>query len=233
MRLQTGRVGQEHEGDGLGDLFGKGIVEDERVITRLGGRYIVSTLGDPIRLTLANPLDRLETNGCQLLDDGGLLVPGGARVGGRSGEVLGRVGALGIGGGQMRAQTGLAGVLEDSKVYRLLVRLNTPGDGMVGADVDPSYEVRLLARERLGLACAHVRGGPIVIASYLAMDLQLLHCRHDCADKEKRCQEELREEQPSRSGGVAAEGEASGTMTGRDRTGKDTGLRNAKTNIIC
>lgn len=85
MRLQTGRIGQEYEGDSFGDLFGKGIVEDERVIARLAGRYIVSTLGDPIRLTLANPLDRLETNGSQLLDDGGLLVPGGARVGGGCG----------------------------------------------------------------------------------------------------------------------------------------------------
>lgn len=47
-------------------------------------------------------------------------------------------------------------MLEDSKVHRLLVRLNTPGDGVVGADVDPSYKVRLLEGEDLGLACAEM-----------------------------------------------------------------------------
>jgi hypothetical protein len=44
----------------------------------------------------------------------------------------------------MRAQSrGLARVFEDTKVDRLLVRLNAPRDGMVGVDINPTYKVGL------------------------------------------------------------------------------------------
>lgn len=44
----------------------------------------------------------------------------------------------------MGAQSrGLAWVFEDAKVDGLLVRLNTPRDGVVGADINPTYKVRL------------------------------------------------------------------------------------------
>lgn len=44
----------------------------------------------------------------------------------------------------MGAQSrGLAWVFEDTKVDGLLMRLNTPRDGVVGADIDPTYKVRL------------------------------------------------------------------------------------------
>lgn len=36
-----------------------------------------------------------------------------------------------------------AGVLEDPKVDGLLVRLDTPGDGVVRVDINPTYKVRL------------------------------------------------------------------------------------------
>ena len=36
-----------------------------------------------------------------------------------------------------------AGVFEDAKVDGLLVRLDTPGDGVVRADINPTYKVRL------------------------------------------------------------------------------------------
>lgn len=49
--------------------------------------------------------------------------------------------------GQVRGCAGcIAGVLEDAKVERLLVRLYAPGDGVACRDVDPADEVRLAAR---------------------------------------------------------------------------------------
>ena len=36
-----------------------------------------------------------------------------------------------------------AGVFENAKVDRLFVRLDTPGDSVVGADINPTYKVRL------------------------------------------------------------------------------------------
>lgn len=34
-------------------------------------------------------------------------------------------------------------MFEDAKIDGLLVRLNAPRDGVVGADIDPTYKVRL------------------------------------------------------------------------------------------
>ena len=34
-------------------------------------------------------------------------------------------------------------MFEEAKVDGLLVRLNTPRDGVVGTDIDPTYKVRL------------------------------------------------------------------------------------------
>ena len=38
---------------------------------------------------------------------------------------------------------GVSGVLEDAEVERFLVRLDTPGDGIVGFDIDPADQVGL------------------------------------------------------------------------------------------
>lgn len=74
----------------------------------------------------------------------------------------------------MGAQSrGLAWVFEDAKVDGLLVWLNTPRDGVVGADIDPTYKVRL---ERLVETKTFAHNKP-----YLAVNLQLFHGRHNCA----------------------------------------------------
>lgn len=126
MRLQARGVGQKNEGDGLGDLFGEGVVEDERVVTTLVGRHIVCPLGDRVRFAFADPLDGLESNRRQLLEGSGLLVAG-ASVRDCRRQVLVGIRAVGIGGRQAGAQLGrLARMLEEAKVHRLLMRLNAP-----------------------------------------------------------------------------------------------------------
>ncbi len=47
--------------------------------------------------------------------------------------------------------TGMAGMLEDAKVEGFLVRLDAPGDGMVGLDIDPSDEVGLSGRIHISM----------------------------------------------------------------------------------
>lgn len=37
MRWEAGRVGQENQRQGLGDLFGEGVVEDKRVVSSFTG----------------------------------------------------------------------------------------------------------------------------------------------------------------------------------------------------
>lgn len=143
MWLKAGRIGEENKCQGLGDLFGECVIENEGIVAPFAERHIVGPLGNLVCLTLARPFDYFEPNSRQLLDNGRLLLPcAGSRR--RCGEVLGGIGALGIGRRNMGAQTrGLAWVFEDAKVDGLLVRLNTPRDGVVGADIDPTYKVRL------------------------------------------------------------------------------------------
>lgn len=97
MRLQARRVCEKDESDGLGDLFGERIVEDKRVVPALVDRHIVCSLRDGVGLTLANPLDSLESNRRQLLDDRGLRIAG-AGVRGCSGQVLVGIGTVRSGG---------------------------------------------------------------------------------------------------------------------------------------
>jgi len=89
-------------------------------------------------------------------------------------------------------------VLEDPKVYRLLMGLNAPRDGVAGADFDPSDKVGLYINKEW-LDCARQR---VEMGTYLAMNLQFLHGRHDCArvegEMEGSCRKCVR--------GVAAEG---------------------------
>lgn len=100
MRLQTRRIGQKNEGEGLGDLFGECIVEHKCIGSPFVGRHLVGPLRDRIGLALANPFDRLQPNCRQLLNDRGLLI---ARAGvrRRRGQVLVGIGALGVGGRQV------------------------------------------------------------------------------------------------------------------------------------
>jgi hypothetical protein len=92
-RLQARRISEEDKCQGLGDLFGEGVVENKRVITIFTKRYIVGALGNLVCLTLAGPFDRFQANSCQFIDDGGLLLPrAGSRCG--CGEVLGGIGTL-------------------------------------------------------------------------------------------------------------------------------------------
>ena len=171
MRLQSGRVGQKDEGDGLGDLLGEGIVEDERIVPGFLHRHIVRALRDPVGFTLAHPFDRLETDARQLLDHRRRLIAG-TGVRGCRGQVLVGIGAVGIGGRKVGTQSRSAGVFEDAEVDRFLMRLDAPRDGVAGANIDPSHEIGL-ADERVSRALAGEKG-----ASHLAMDLQLLHCGH-------------------------------------------------------
>jgi ABC-type nitrate/sulfonate/bicarbonate transport system permease component len=99
---QAGWVGEEDKCQGLGDLFREGIVKDERVIAALVVWHIVCSLGDLVRFAFAGPFDLFKTNARQLVDNSGLLVAAGIRD--CCGEVLGRIGALGIGGRESRAQ---------------------------------------------------------------------------------------------------------------------------------
>lgn len=143
MRRQAGRIGQEDQRQGLGYLFGEGVVEHQRVVAPLIERYIEGTLRNLVRLAFPCPFDGLQTNPGQLLDYGGLLLSRAGRGCG-CGEILGGIGALGIGGRDLRTQSRrLSGVFEDAEVDRLLVRLNTPRDGVVGVDIDPTNKIRL------------------------------------------------------------------------------------------
>jgi hypothetical protein len=172
MWLEASRIGEENKCQGLGDLLGERVIENERIIAPFAGRYIVCPLCDLVCLTLARPFDYFEPNSRQLLDNGRLLLPraGSSR---RCGEVLGGIGALGIGGRNVGAQRrGLARVFEYAKVDRLLVRLNTPRDGVVGADIDPTYKVRLEISVETKSFCGN--------KPYLAVNLQLFHGRHNC-----------------------------------------------------
>lgn len=85
--MEAGGVCQKDEGEGLGDLFGEGIVEDECVVTTLSSRYIICPLQHGVGFAFSNPFDRLETDSGQLLDYAGLLVAGAGGPG-RCGEVL-------------------------------------------------------------------------------------------------------------------------------------------------
>jgi hypothetical protein len=77
----------------------------------------------------------------------------------------------------------MARMLEDAKVEGFLVRLNAPGDGMARFDIDPTNKIRLGEKKGpiLWSACHNPGNDGRHIPPYLAVDLQLLHGRHDCA----------------------------------------------------
>ena len=73
--------------------------------------------------------------------------------------------------GQVRGCAGcIAGVLEDAKVQRLLVRLYAPRNGVACRDVDPADEVRLAARS--------ASNNKLAGQAYLAVHFYVLHARH-------------------------------------------------------
>lgn len=148
-RARLCRISEQHQGDRFGELLGECVVKDQRVISPLVVRYIVGTLDDLVRFALANPLDLLEADTGQLFDDRGSGASGST---GRR-QVLARIGTVIVAGGMISRteDTGMAWMLEDAKVERFLVRLNTPGDGMVGLDIDPSDKVRLSARNQISM----------------------------------------------------------------------------------
>lgn len=194
MRLETGGISQEHEGDLFRDLLGKSIVEDERIVPRV--RNLVCALRNLVGFALAHPLDRFEANARQLVNNSGELVARSRSCGGRR-KVLIRVGAMRVGGREMSAERRLTGVLEDAKVDRFLVRLDAPRDSVASADADPSHKVRLAERTRLiSLELLEI----VSDCTHLAMDLQLLHGGHgckgcllwSCADVDSRRGPELR-----------------------------------------
>lgn len=98
---------------------------------------------DLVCLTFPGPFDCFQADSCQFFDDGRLLLSCAGGCCG-CGEVLGGIGTLRVGGGEMGTCSGrLARMLEDAKVDRFLMRLNAPRDGIVGVDVDPAYKIRL------------------------------------------------------------------------------------------
>ena len=141
-----GRVSQQHQGHGLGQLLGEGIVKYKRIIPTLVLRNIVASLSDLIGLTFADPLDLLQSDGRQLLDNRGMaavMSPGGD--GGRW-QVLTGIVAVRIGGGYIvtgAQDSGVAGMLEDAEIEGLFMRLNTPRDGMIGSYVQPANKIGL------------------------------------------------------------------------------------------
>ena len=64
---RVGGIGQKHEGDVLGKLFGEGIVEDKGIHASLVRRDVIGTLGDSAWLTCAVPRDWLQTYTLQFL----------------------------------------------------------------------------------------------------------------------------------------------------------------------
>lgn len=141
-----GRVSQQHQGHGLGQLLGEGIVKYKRIIPTLVLRNIVASLSDLIGLTFADPLDLLQSDGRQLLDNRGMaavMSPGGD--GGRW-QVLTGIVAVRIGGGYIvtgAQDSGVAGMLEDAEIEGLFMRLDTPRDGMIGSNIQPANQIGL------------------------------------------------------------------------------------------
>ncbi len=126
LGLDCGGIGEEEEGRRLGDVLGKGVVENHGIVARLAWEYIVSALSDLVRLASANPGHLLEPNASQLLNDNRgrilrldvVIVEDKIRRGRRK-------------EGDIRGLRGLSAsyvpwVLEDAEVDRLLVRLHRP-----------------------------------------------------------------------------------------------------------
>ncbi|KAH8428956.1 uncharacterized protein LDX57_006629 [Aspergillus melleus] len=138
LRRQRRGVSEQDEGHGLGDLLGKGVVEDQRVVSALISGHVVGTFDDLFSLAFAEPADLLQAETSQSVEDGG----GGIRsraCGGR--QVFGRIGAVRASVGAQ--DSGMAGVLEYSEIEGFLVRLNAPGDGVAGFDIHPTNKVGL------------------------------------------------------------------------------------------
>jgi hypothetical protein len=138
------RISHKDEGRRLGDGLGEGVVKDEAVHAALALGHVVCAHGDMVGLALAVPVDLLEANGRQLLEDQGAVV---ARCRGAAGACGGDLEATldcrGRGGEGRAVSVGIAWVLEDAKVEGFAVRLDAPGDGVLARHVDPADEVRL------------------------------------------------------------------------------------------
>jgi hypothetical protein len=143
LRWHTGRVRQQHKRRGLGDLFGEGVIEHEGVVSALLRRNVVRALGYAVGFAFPNPLDWLETDASEFInhDGRGLAGSRGIFSGFYAIDLSGRrrSGERGGRGGGMQ----LAGMLEDAKIQRLFMRLDTPRNCVVTLHVNPSYEVGL------------------------------------------------------------------------------------------
>ena len=141
-----GRVSQQHQGHGLGQLLGEGIVKYKRIIPTLIMGDIVGSLSDLIGLTFADPLDLLQPDGGQLLDNRGMAAVMSPGSHGGRWQILAGIVAVRIGGGYIvtgAQDSGVAGMLEDAEIEGLFMRLDTPRDGMIGSYVQPAHKIGL------------------------------------------------------------------------------------------
>ena len=105
-------------------------------------------------------------------------------------QVFIRVRTVRVGRGRIvGSQDGrMARMLEDAKVERLPMRLNAPGDRVTRFNINPTNKVGLQRRKKKDDHIHRLVEGSASTsfssyAPYLAVDLQLLHSRHDCAKK--------------------------------------------------
>lgn len=135
----SGRIRQQHQRHGLGQLFRKCIIKYESVIPALILRDIVSPLRNLIGLTLPDPFDLLQPNSRKFLDNRQVIVTVSSTSHSVRRQVLIRIGAMRVGA----RYGGMTGMLEDAEIQGFLMRLDAPGEGMVGFDVYPADEIRL------------------------------------------------------------------------------------------
>ena len=96
---------------------------------------IICSLADPVGFTFPNPFDRLQANARQFVYDVRRRV---TRA--RSTLVQITTAIVGFGRGKTgRQHGGVAWVLEDAEIKRLLMRLDAPGDSMIRFDMNPSH----------------------------------------------------------------------------------------------
>lgn len=86
-------VGHQNESRCLRRRLGEGIIEHQGIISPLISRHVVRALEDLVGLASSHPLNRLQADASQLLDDSGtlrqLLGVGAVGVGRRGGRVGG------------------------------------------------------------------------------------------------------------------------------------------------